>query len=493
MLSLCCAARRNCAALIVVTGFLLSGVSFADEPQEGVWGPPALKARRRRPEAPNDQPGQLQTYTLQQAITYAKSHSPDIVAANSRIQASRAFAAVPRAQWLPTFGATAQIIGSSVNNSTANILSNPRVDLPRIGATRIAAEPDFTPYASTLVAAGMRQELFDFGRIAAETAALDAQVELERHRAEGTKFDVVLHVVQAFYAVRAAKAIAKAADDAATRATVYRDATRAAVDAGMRTPVDLARAEAEAARFEVGKIRAKGALDAARAMFAAVVGLDQSALDADDAASNDEQGELPPVEQLIEQTRRDSLEVREAEARVGLARAETNAAAAQLRPNLFLTASVSGRAGGAPAQNGEVATGYGLVPLVPNWSVGAVLSMPLYDPTLTARRNALKEVEHARAAELEVARLGQVAAVRQAYVDVVAVRHALVALERAETAAKANHAQAEARFKAGLGTILELVDAETLRVEAEVGRAVGAFHVAKARAILERVIAGAHR
>lgn len=471
MLSSRYVARRTCATWIVATVFLFSEAAFADEPTETP----------------------LPTFTLQQAITHAKSHSPDIFAANARIRASRAFAAVPRAQWHPMFGATAQIIGSSVNNSTATILSNPRVDLPRIGATQLSTDPDFTPYASTLVATGMRQELFDFGRIAAEAAALDAQVELERHRAEGAKFDVVLHVAEAFYAVRAAKAIARAANDAATRAGVYRDATRAALDAGMRTPVDLARAEAEAARFEVGKIRAQGALDAARAMFAAVVGLDQLALDADDATTNDENGELPPLEQLIAQARQDSLKVHEAEARVSIAQAETNAAAAQHRPNLFLTASLSGRAGGSPAQNGVLAPGRGFVPLVPNWSVGAVLSVPLYDATLLARRDALKEVERVRAAELDVARMGQVAAVREAYVNVVAVRHSLVALERAEAAAKANHAQAEARFKAGLGTILDLVDAETLRVEAEVGRAVGAFHVAKARAILERIVAGARR
>lgn len=471
MLSLYRVARWNGAASIVATTLLVSGVSCADEPKEG----------------------QLQAFTLQQAITHAQRRNPDVIAANTRIQASRAFAAVPRAQWRPMLGATAQLVGSSVNNSTANILSNPRVDLPRIGATRLSTEPDLTPYASTLVAAGMRQELFDFGRIAAEAAALEAQVDLERQRAEGTKFDVVLRVVEVFYAVRAAKAIAKAAEDAATRAGVYREATRAAVDAGMRTPVDLVRAEAEAARFEVGKIRAKGALDAARASFAAVVGLDQSALDADDTMTQDDLGDLPPVEQFIEQARSDSSEVRQAEARVAVAHAETNAAAAQLRPNLFLTASLSGRAGGAPAQSGVVMPGYGLVPVVPNWSVGAVLSVPLYDPTLVARREAFREVERARAAELEAVRLGRVAAARQAYVDAETVQHALVALERAETAAKANHAQTEARFKAGLGTILDLVDAETLRVEAEVGRAVGAFHVAKARAILERIVAGAYR
>ncbi|MDC3958362.1 TolC family protein [Polyangium jinanense] len=429
----------------------------------------------------------LKAFSLREAITYAEKRNPDLVAARARVQAAQAAARVPRAQWLPSVGATAQILGSTVNNSTATVLSNPRVDLPRIGATRISAEPDFTPYASTLVAVGLRQEIFDFGRIAAQTAALDAQAELERQRTEGAKLDVTLEVTEAYWAVRAAKSVAQAADEAAARASTHRDAARAGVFAGLRTPVDLARAEAEVARFEVAKVRAQGSLAAAQAVFAAVVGVPDAALDAGGEAGEDEA--LGSLDALLERAREGSAEVQQAHARVDLAKAETRAAAAQMRPDIFLTAAISGRAGGAPPSNGSTVGGHGFAPLVPNWDVGVVLSVPLYDPVLAARRDALREVEDVREAELEATRTTQAATVRQAYLGLVAARQALGALERSAAAARANHEQAEARFKAGLGTMLELVDAEALRVEAEVERAVGGFEVARARAALQRAVA----
>ncbi|MRG97583.1 TolC family protein [Polyangium spumosum] len=432
-------------------------------------------------------PPGVRAVSLREAIALAEKRNPDLLAARARVEAARAAASVPRAQWLPTVGATAQLIGSTINNSTATILSNPRVDLPRIGATHISPEPNLTPYASTLVAVGVRQQIFDFGRIAAQTAAAMAQADLERTRAEGAKLDVALRVTEAYWAVRAARSVAQAADEGATRASAHRDAARASVEAGLRTQVDLARAEAEVARFEVAKVRAEGALAAAQAVFAAVVGVPEAALDA--SGAQDEEEALGPLETLLERGREGSAEVQEAQARVDVAKAETRAAAAQMRPDLFLTAAISGRAGGATPSSGSTVGGHGFAPLVPNWNVGVVLSVPIYDPVLAARRDALREVEGAREAELQATRVMQEAAVRQAYLGLVAARQALGALERAVRAARFSHEQAEARFKAGLGTMLELVDAEALRVEAEVERAVGGFEVARARAALERAAA----
>ncbi|HZS42534.1 MAG TPA: TolC family protein, partial [Polyangia bacterium] len=55
-------------------------------------------------------------------------------------------------------------------------------------------------------------------------------------------------------------------------------------------------------------------------------------------------------------------------------------------------------------------------------------------------------------------------------------------------AARANQAQADARFRAGLGTIVELADSEALLTGAELELAIGRFTVARARAALGRVM-----
>ncbi|UQA57171.1 TolC family protein [Polyangium aurulentum] len=465
-------ARRWPLTALVALGLSMGPRSAsAKEPAAGVRG-----ARTR-------------AVTLREAIAYAQGHSPGLLSVRARVRAAQAAAEVPRAQWLPSVGGTAQIVGATVNNSTATILSNPRVDLPRIGATPLSPEPSFVPHASTLVAVGVRQEIFDFGRIAAQAAALDAQAELERQRGEGARLDVVLQVTEGYLAVRAAKAILEAASEAAARAAQHREAARAAVDAGMRSQVDLARADAEVARFEVAKVRAEGSLATAQAVFAALVGVPEAALDAADAEA--EEPAPPPLEALLDRARGGSAEVREAQARIEVARAETRAAAALMRPDVFLTAAISGRAGGAPPSSGSTVGGAGFAPIVPNWDVGLVLSVPIYDPVTSARRDALREAEAVHVAGLEATRATQAAEVRRAYLGVVAARAELGALERAAVAARANHAQAEARFKAGLGTVLELVDAEALRVEAEVQRAVGELGAARARARLDRSIAEA--
>ena len=56
-------------------------------------------------------------------------------------------------------------------------------------------------------------------------------------------------------------------------------------------------------------------------------------------------------------------------------------------------------------------------------------------------------------------------------------------------AARSNYTQADARFKAGLGTSVELADAEALRTDGEIQLALGVFELARARAAFGRSIA----
>jgi len=120
---------------------------------------------------------------------------------------------------------------------------------------------------------------------------------------------------------------------------------------------------------------------------------------------------------------------------------------------------------------------------------GLVLSWPLFDGTISARRDAAQASEQVRRDELDVTRELEVARVRQVYVQVGVARSALVALENAVTAAHANYDQADARFRAGIGNAVELADAEAVRTDAEIQRALGQFELAQARASFGRAIA----
>jgi outer membrane protein len=431
--------------------------------------------------------GSVRAMTLPEALAYAREHQPGIRAALARVKASEADASAVRAQWAPYVGAVGQVLEGTSNNTTASYLSGGGVDLPRIGGTPVTPTGTLTPYPSTLAAIGVTQQVFDFGRIAAQAAVDDAIAGLLKAGAEAEALQVALGVEETFLAVQAARSVLIASEEALARARVHRDQAAAGVKAGLRAPLDLTRAEADVARFEVGRVRAEGGLVASQAALAAAVGLPEERLDA--SGSPPSPATLPSLQVAIDQARRRDPTVRAAALQVDVQAAVSEAVSAQLRPSLLLSGSFSGREGGAPpALPQDAAAHGGWLPDVPNWNVALVLRIPIFDWVTWKRVDASRQREAIRRAELDLVRQAQTASVQRAWVAVDAAQKAIAALEREVEAARANYAQADARFKAGLATIVELADAEALRTTAEIQLALGRFEQARQRAALGRLI-----
>ncbi|HEX4337105.1 MAG TPA: TolC family protein [Polyangiaceae bacterium] len=439
---------------------------------------------------------------LAQAIDYARAHQPAVRAAKARIASGEATAKIADAEWLPRLGVTAQMFAGTANQTTGSYVTVDVPDIPRIGGTRATATGSFKPYASTLVGVGANQEIYDFGRIAAERAAGDAAVTVERERALGAILDVTYDVEEAYFAVLAAKAVVKASEDAYERARAHRDFARAGVHSGLRPPIESTRAEAELARLDIGRIRAHGNVASAEVVFAATVGVPEPLLDAategatttgtpglDLAVRATDAAEMPALDVALKRAAEHDPEFLQALAELHAEEARTRAVGAALRPDLSLTASLTGRAGGAPPSgNGIPADQDGFLPNVPNWDVGAVFTWPLFDGVVNARKTASRAEERVRREEVAAVRMRETADVRRAYAAVDVARAALPGLARAVDAARANYAQADARFGAGLGTSVELADAESLRTSADIELALGAFELARARARFGRAI-----
>jgi outer membrane protein len=440
--------------------------------------------------------GPTRALTMAQALEYAHAHQPAIRAALALVSARMEEATIPGAQWLPAVGVTAQIFAMTANNTTATFVQVAPMDIPRIGASAATATGSFSPYASTLVGAGLSQEVFDFGRIGAQRAAADARVEVEKHRADTQRLDIDFNVEEAFFAVAAAEAIVQAADDAYERARVHRDLAKRGVDSGLRSPIDLTRAEADLDRYDIGRVRARGGVAIAQSVLAAAIGAPDAGIDVAGEAPSPEHPfrgvngpDMPALAEAVALAQRRDPRLAETLAELAAAEEHTRAVGAELRPDISLTATVSGRAGGAPPSSGPSAREGGWVPNVPNWDAGIVLSWPLFDGTIAARRSAARAMEQVRREDIDVLRERVVAQVRQAYVAVEVATRALDGLRVEVSAARANYDQADARFRAGIGNAVELADAETVRTDAEIQLALGVFDLTRARAAFGRAIA----
>lgn len=433
-------------------------------------------------------PAPARALSLPDAIAYARAHQPAVRAALARVAARMAEADVPRAQWKPLIGVTAQLFGATANNTTGTYVAPGFMDIPRIGGTRTASPGTLQPYASTFVGVSAIQELFDFGRIAAQAAAADALVNVEAQRVRVETLDITFDVEEAYFAVFAAKAVVSASEDAFERSRAHRDLAAAGVDAGLRSPIERTRAEADLTRFDLGRIRARGGLSVAQTVLAASVGAADAALDV--AGTAPTPTEMPALAQAMEHAAARDPRILHVLAELKAEEVRTRAIAAEGRPDLSLTGTLSGRAGGAPPSgNGTSSDASGWLPYIPNYNLGLVFSWPLFDAAVSARIDAGRAREQVRREELAQVKQEQVAAIRLAFGAVSVARAVLPGQERAVEAARANYAQADARFRAGMGTSVELADAEALRTEAEIQLALAQFAVARARAAFGRTIA----
>lgn len=430
--------------------------------------------------------------SIADAMAYAHANQPAIRAALSQVKERGEAAKIPTAQWLPHVGITGQLIGGTTNNTTASYITPSFMDIPRIGGTSRTATGTLTPYPSTFVGLGLNQEIFDFGRISAQRAAADLLIDVAKQSAAIARLDIDFGVEESYFAVFAAKSVLTASEDAYQRAKVHRDLAKAGVDSGLRSPIELTRAEADLGRFDVGRIRARGGVATAESVLAASIGAPDAALDVT--------AEPPPINDMPalgtamkEVSTRDPFVLR-ALAQLKADEEKTRAIGAEMRPDLSLSSTLSGRAGGAPpggivgTTNEDPATG-GWLPVVPNWDVGLILNWPIFDGTVVARRDASRAEEQVRRDEISLAREQEVAAIEQGYVAFEVARSAVPALQRSVGAAKANYAQADARFRAGMGNAVELADAEALLTDAEIQLALGMFEVARTRAVFGRAIA----
>jgi outer membrane protein len=422
--------------------------------------------------------------TLPEALEFARVHRPLVRASQSALAAREADARVPSARWLPQVGVTVQLVGGTDNESTAAYVGGGPVTVARVGGTR-AYSGTWSPQPTTLAAVTARQEVYDFGRIAADRAAALAGVDEARADRDATALDVDLAVEETYAAVLAAKEMLAATDEAYKHATTGRDFAKAGVDRELRPPIDLSRAQAELSTIEARRIRARGEVEAARAAFASVLGSDD---EFDVAPLAPDQSASPTLNEVLHTAAARNPALIAALARLHAQKAATSAISRQLLPDISAVAGLAGAAGGAVSSADTRPYGNGWLPDQQNWWVGAVLSWNVFDATILRRRDAARRRIDERAAERDETALVVSLATRRAWIDVQTALEALPSLQQAVDAARLNLQQSEARFKAELGNIVELSDAETTLIEAELNLAVGRFAVTRARAALTRAV-----
>jgi outer membrane protein len=319
--------------------------------------------------------------------------------------------------------------------------------------------------------------LYDFG---ARSASLDNARQLLAAAIatqDSTVQSVFLAAVQDYYQTQASFAALDAALESERAAKESFAAAEARYNAGSATPADKLQAQTAYSQATLNRITADGNLKNAQGTLANMLGLDANRNVALAAANttaipSDFEGD---VNALIEQARQHRPDLQAAAAQVKAAQAGTDAARAAGRPTLSLTASADQYNTGGINTHGS--------------TVGINLSVPIfngYAPTYRIR-SAEAQVD-VKNAQLEQLRLQVALDVWTAYQHLTTATQSLRSSADLLNSAEQSERVALGRYKAGVGSMLDVLNAQSALAGARQQRIQSTFNWNTSRAALAQAM-----
>jgi outer membrane protein TolC len=403
------------------------------------------------------------TLTLDQAIQYAVEHYPTVRAALEQVTASTANVDVVRSAYLPRLDALWQTNRGTANNIFGQLL--PQSVIPSMSGPVLPAAGTNSVWGSAFGALAS-WEPFDFGLRHAGVAGAEAAVARARAGETLTRLDVAGAVGAAYLDVLAAQRAVTAAQADADRRDVVRRVVATLVDNALRPGAEGSRADAERAAAQTRLIQAQQRVAVAQAMLTRVLGVTTAPLT---IVGDALMARTPPDEVAVTDAAAHPLAlVRHAD--VEQARAQEDVLARTDYPRVYLQSSFFARGSGANANGtlGDGADGLGLERA--NWAAGVQVVFPnVFDfSALRAKKAAASASTRSEAALYDEALLA-VTGQQQTAAALLQAARAVAATTPIElAAAQQSESQARARYTAGLTTIVEVADAQTLLAQADV-------------------------
>jgi TolC family type I secretion outer membrane protein len=405
----------------------------------GAAGDPCAEAMPNRP------------LNLSEVVNLALCNNPQTreAWANSRVQAAQV--GVSKAGYLPSVDLNASAGRSKTGDA-------PRVNERGISVTLSYLLYDFGSRSANLENA---RQLFY-----AASATQDSRVQ-----------SVFLAAVQAFYQAQATVAALDAALESERAAKESFAAAEARYNAGSATPADKLQAQTAYSQATLNRITAEGNVKNAQGALANIIGLDASrsvplAPANPTVVSDNFEGD---INSLIEEARRRRPDLQAAAAQVKAAEASADAARAAGRPTISLSASAGRTTISGIDQNNSV--------------FGVNLNVPLFSGYSTTYRVRAAEAQaDARSAQLEQLRLQVALDVWTSYQNLTTATQSLRSGADLLNSAEQSERVVLGRYKAGVGNVLDVLNAQSALASARQQRIQSTFNWNISRAALAQAM-----
>ena len=392
--------------------------------------------------------------TLEEALATATKNHPHLVEARENLRGAEARTGQAFANYYP------QISIAADWNKGRSFLT----PLESIKATEV-----------TTGAFYLKQTIYDFGRTSGTVDAARNNREAAGKNVAVTRQDLAFRVKNAFFLLLAAeRQVMATGETVKAREEVYRQAQEF-FNQGIRAKVDVARAEANLFAARTAFIRAENNRDLARVELANAMGI----------GSLGERTLVDPSPLSLPLPERSQVQ----------ADAARNRAEPQQLTALKMAANAnlkSAKSGFLPILSGTASIGYADRDLPPTgnvWAVGLNLTIPLFSGFSSVEQvqeaNANINIIEARQNNL---RLQIVKEVEIAWLGVKESSARVASTEKEIAAANESRALAEGRYHEGVGSIIEVTDAQSQALDAQTAHIQATYDYYTARARLDRAV-----
>lgn len=414
--------------------------------------------------------------TIDQAIEYALLHHPAIREAGALEESAAAQTELARSGLLPGLFLSAQ-----ENRATGNVVTGSLFAMPNIPV--VSGPPTGRELNSGVFGRAISLSVsWDIVGLVRRMAVVDAALAEREHAhagADAQRLDAAFTAANAFLGAVAAGETMKAAQAGAERARIFAARVKTLVEQELRPGADASRAEAEMAIASTELIRTKEAEAIRKVELARALGIAGTQVETLPGKllgipfKQSEGGLTAPKHPLLV----------EAEAAVAAERARKHAIELEYLPRVEVVSALWSRGSGS----GNSSEAQGLLPNTPNWAAGIVATWPILDIfSIRARahqESAGVELSISRHDDIAQGIESQIAAARATLEGARQVaQNTPVELE----AARAAERQANARYDAGLTSVVEVAESQRLLAKAEADDALARLGIWQGMLLLAR-------
>jgi outer membrane protein len=378
--------------------------------------------------------------TRKQAEALALKNNPQITVGRLRALAAAQYVREERSALLPTAYLSLTGVGASDGaRISAGALNNPII------------------YPRAATGATVTQLITDFGRTTNLVSSAKSVAKAEDENSQATTAQIIMAVDQAFYSSLETKALFRVAQQTVDARQLVVDKVSALTQAKLKSDLDLSFANVDLARAKLLQLEAKNNYQASFAVLSAILGYpDQQDFDLVESSREPEQpeAEVTPLIMAAMQHRPEILALQDqVDAAQKFGRAEHDLS----RP----TVSALGTVGVAPVRNENL----------PNWygAVGVNVNIPVFNGFLYNARAKTADLETEVAKQKLMDERNNVARdVRTSWQDSQLAFERLGVTKQLREQANLGLNLAQSRYNLGLGSIVELGQAELQKTEADI-------------------------